>query len=124
MEPLVQIDFQGMEPVEHLRHSITKHIDDLKHRFGRITSCRVVVKGPTAHHRRGAYEINIRLALPDGREVNVARTPDQDERFIDPDFALSDAFNHARRRLQDQVRRMQGKVKRHENSRVPQDHQT
>jgi cold shock CspA family protein len=48
------------------------------------------------------------------REVNVGRTPPADERHSDLTFALNDAFKHARRQLQDQVRRAQGQVKHHE----------
>jgi len=46
--------------------------------------------------------------------VNVARTPTADERHSDPAFAVDDAFKHARRQLQDCLRRTQGQVKQHE----------
>ena len=114
METPVEIDFQGMKPVERLHQSITTHIADLEQRCGRITACRVVLKAPGGHHHIGLYEVNIRLALPNGREVNVARTAQQDERYTDVDFAINDTFKRARRRLQDHVRRMQGQVKAHE----------
>jgi hypothetical protein len=39
----------------------------------------------------------IRLALPDGCEVNVERTPSADERYADLDFALDNAIKRARR---------------------------
>jgi cold shock CspA family protein len=68
------------------------------------------------HHRTGGlYEVNIRLALPNGREVDIGRTPRADERQADLSFAINDAFKHARRRLQDHVRRLQGQVKQHES---------
>lgn len=112
METPIQIEFQGMEPVEHVRSAIAKHVTDLESRFGRVTACRVVLKSPGGHHRTGGhYEINIHLALPNGREVTVDRTPTADERQADVAFAINDAFKRARRRLQDQVRRMQGQVK-------------
>jgi cold shock CspA family protein len=114
METPVEIDFQGMAAQPRLRSAIDKHIGELEERFGRITAGRVVLKGPGGHHRIGLYEINIHLALPDGREVNVGRTPQKDERQSDLDFAINDAFKHARRQLQDHVRRMQGQVKQHE----------
>jgi len=114
METPVEIDFQGMKPVERLHRFITTHIADLEQRYGRVTACRVVLKAPGGHHRIGLYEVNIRLALPTGREVNVARTAPQDERYADVDFAINDTFKRARRRLQDHVRRMQGQVKAHE----------
>jgi cold shock CspA family protein len=109
------LDFQGFEPSSHLRERIAKQVGKLEDRFGRITACRVVVKGPGSHHRTGGhYEVNVHLSLPDGREVSVERTPDLDERYGDPLFAINDAFKRAGRRLQDQVRRMRGQVKLHE----------
>jgi ribosome-associated translation inhibitor RaiA len=83
MQTPVEIDFQGMQGTPALRTSIEEHVAKLEQRYGRATACRVVVKGPGAHHRTGLYEINIRLALPNGREVNVARTAQADERYSD-----------------------------------------
>jgi len=111
MQSPVQIDFQGMKPREALRAVIAEHVVGLEGRF----ACRVVVKAPSEHHRTGGlYEINIRLALPDGKEVDVGRTPRLDQRHADVHFALNDAFKRARRQLQDQVRRLQGHVKTHQ----------
>lgn len=115
MQTPVEIDFQGMVSNEELRNAIVKHIADLERRFSRVTACRVVLKGPGGHHHTGGlYEVNIRLTLPDGREVNIGRTAQVDERHSDLTFAINDAFKRARRRLQDQVRRLQGQVKIHE----------
>jgi cold shock CspA family protein len=115
MQTPLEIDFRGLEPAEHHRSAITKHVAGLEERFGRVTACRVVLKAPGERHRTGGlYEVDIRLLLPDGREVNIERTPKDDERHADITFAINDAFKHARRRLQDQVRRMQGQVKMHE----------
>lgn len=114
METPVEIDFQGMAAEPWIRDAIATHVSQLEQRFGRITAGRVVLKAPGGHHRTGLYEVNIRLALPDGREVNVDRTPQEDERQSDLSFAINDAFKHARRQLQDHVRRMQGQMKQHE----------
>jgi cold shock CspA family protein len=116
MQTTAQIDFQGLEATDQLRNHVARRIAMLEDRFGRITSCRVVVKGPGAHHQTGGlHEVNIHLSLPDGREVSVERTPKLDERHGRPLFAINDAFNRARRRLQDHVRRMRGQVKQHED---------
>lgn len=102
-------------PPRDVEKVVADHVAQLEERWGRITACRVVLKGPGLHHRKGGlYEVHIRLALPDGREVNVSRTPTEDERHSDLTFAINDAFKHARRQLQDQVRRTQGDVKQHE----------
>lgn len=115
MQTPVQIDFQGMNAKPDIRSAVSKHVEQLEERFGRITAGRIVVKAPSDHHRKGGlYEINIHLALPDARDVNIDRTPQADERYSELNFALNDAFKRARRQLQDQVDRMQGEVKQHE----------
>ena len=117
METPAEIEFQGMSASLEIQSEILKHVTDLESRFGRVTACRVVLKGPGDHHRKGGlFEVNIRLALPDGREVNVDRTPYADERHSDLAFAVNDAFKRARRQLQDHVRELQGQVKKHEGS--------
>jgi hypothetical protein len=114
METLVDIEFQGMQGTLADRELILTHIGKLDGHFGRITTCRVVVKAPTQHHRTGApFSVHIQLALPDGREVNVGRRPPLDEREADLRFALNQAFKRAQRALQDHVRRMRGDVKLH-----------
>jgi ribosome-associated translation inhibitor RaiA len=114
METPVEIEFQGMRGTAPIRQSISRHIAKLEDRFGRITACRIVVKAPTAHHQTGTpHNVHIRLALPDGREVNVGGRRSLDERDADLPFALNNAFKRARRALQDRVRRMRGQVKTH-----------
>lgn len=120
MQTPVQIDFQGIDAnAASTRETIEKHVARLEQFFGRITACRVVLKSPGEHHRTGGlYEVNVRLTLPDGREVNISRTPKVDERHSDLGFAINDAFHRARRGLQDQVRHLQGQVKQHEGQPV------
>lgn len=115
MQTPVEIDFQGMAPTATLQEAVAKHVSALETRFGRITSGRVVIKGPGGHHQTGGlYDINIRLVLPNAKEVDVTHTAQDDERYSRLDYALNDAFKRARRQLQDRVRRLQGKTKHHE----------
>lgn len=121
MQTPVEIDYQGLEANEQLRACVTRNISTLEERFGRITACRVVIKGPSDRHRKGgAFDVTIRLSLPQGREVDIGRSEgraeiaETDNRLLDPVVALNDAFKRARRRLQDQARRMQGHIKAHE----------
>ena len=116
MQTPVEIDFQGMDAKPEIRAADRRTCrQSSSSGSGRVTACRVVLKGPGGHHQTGGlYEVNIRLALPDGREVNVERTAQADERHADLTFAINDAFKRARRQLQDHVRRLQGQVKQHE----------
>src|SRR5512140_2568362 len=100
MQTPIEIDFQGMAANADLRTAIGERVTELEQRYGRVTACRVVVKAPGTHQRTGGlYEVNIRLALPEDREVNVERTAQADERHADLAFAINDAFKRARRQL-------------------------
>lgn len=115
MQTPVEIDFQGMDPTQEVRAAVDRQVAQLEERFGRITDARVVLKAPSGRHRTGGlYEISVHISLPDGREVNVGRVRQNDERFSDLNFALNDTFKRARRQLQDKVRELQGKVKQHD----------
>ncbi len=115
METPAEIDFQNMGPLPEVRDEIARHLEQLEKRFGRITACRIVIKGPGQHHQVGGlYEVNVHLAMPNAKDVSVARTPQNDERYANLPFALNDAFKRARRQLQDRVRRLQRQVKHHE----------
>jgi cold shock CspA family protein len=115
METPAEIDFLGGKPPAAIRDAIDAHVAALEKRFGRITACRVAVRQPTGHHHTGGlHEVSVHLALPDGRDVNIDRIAQDDERLADAAFAVNHAFKRARRVLQDRVRRMQGKVKTHE----------
>jgi cold shock CspA family protein len=117
METPLQIDVQGMTASADVRDAIDRHVRQLEDRFGRVTAGRVILKGPSGrHHTGGLFEINIHLALPDRREVNVGHTRQDDERYADLNFAINRTFKRARRQLRDKVRRLEGKVKLHEGA--------
>ena len=117
MQTPVKIDFQGMDANPDVRSKIVKHLIQLEERYSRITAGRVVLKAPGDHHHKGGlYEVSIRLALPEGREVNISHTAQNDERHSDLTFAIDDAFHRDRRQLQDQARKLQGQVKHHDDA--------
>lgn len=114
MQTPVQLEFESVVVSSEIRAAIDHHVAQLEKRFGRITACRVTLKGASNHHRTGGLkEVHVHLALPEGRAVNVTFTPDEDERRSDLTFAINDAFKRARRQLQDHARRLQGSVKQH-----------
>ncbi|MGC0394733.1 HPF/RaiA family ribosome-associated protein [Bradyrhizobium sp. USDA 241] len=112
MQTPAQIEFEHVTASPKLQAAIDGHIAELEKRYGRATAGRIIVRGPGDRHKTGGqYQVSIRLSLPEGREVNVGRTPKQDERYADLTFAVDDAFKRARRQLQDQVRVMHGQTK-------------
>jgi cold shock CspA family protein len=115
METPLKLEIQGLEPSAHVRGLIESDVGKIEKRYGHVTSCRVAIRAPGAHHRMGEpYSVAIYLALPNGREVSVSRTSKgADPRQADINFALHDAFRRVMRQLQDETRLLRGNIKQH-----------
>ncbi|MGA7873725.1 MAG: HPF/RaiA family ribosome-associated protein [Candidatus Binatus sp.] len=101
-------DFVLTEPMEQ---QIREKVADLGSYYDRITGCEVVVEGAVRHHHRGGpFRVRIRLTLPRG-ELEVNRHSAEDLAV-----AIRDAFDAARRRLEDHVRELRRQVKAHEEA--------
>ncbi|MFO1079044.1 MAG: HPF/RaiA family ribosome-associated protein [Reyranellaceae bacterium] len=112
METPLRITFQNTPSSDAVRALIEEQVAHLERIFDRITACEVHFKLPDGNHRTsGLYEVRIHLLLPGGVSIDVDRTPGLDERFSDAQFAVTDAFRRARRRLQDQAKMLRHEVK-------------
>jgi ribosome-associated translation inhibitor RaiA len=112
MRTPLRITFQNTPPSDAIRRLIEEQADHLENFFGRMTACHVVFKLPDGNHRTGGpFEVTVHVKMPGGHTVDVGRTPQRDERFSDPQFAVSDAFRRARRRLQDRAKVLRHEVK-------------
>jgi ribosome-associated translation inhibitor RaiA len=112
MHTPLRITFQNTPSSDAIRQLIEEQADHLEQFFGRMTACHVVFKVPDGNHRTGVpYEVAVHIKMPGGTTVDIDRTPGLDERFADPQFAVTDAFRRARRRLQDRVKVMRHEVK-------------
>ena len=99
METPLRLELHGIKASEHLDRLISVNLAKIEKRYGRATSCRVVVRAPNGHHRSGApFEVSLRIALPARREINVGHA--EDGRGTDLDFAVNDAFKRALRQLE------------------------
>jgi cold shock CspA family protein len=112
METPAEVEFTGIDPLPEVRAEIDRHIAQLEKRFGRITSCRVAVRGD-GKKNGSRFEVHIHLALPNHKDVSVDYSRPADLRSTQVRTALNDAFKRARRQLQDRVRRMERLVKHH-----------
>jgi ribosomal subunit interface protein len=108
MQIPLQISLHGIDSSDALYNAIRDKADTLERYSDRITSCRVVLELASRHKRKGReFNVRIDLKLP-GREVVVTREHDEDLQI-----ALREAFDAARRQLEDTVRVQRGDVKRH-----------
>ena len=108
MQRPVQISSRNFPLTEVMRATIQQRVDDLEHYFGRLTGCHVVVEASVHHHRRGGpFNVRIDLRTP-GAELSVNKQ-DADDLAV----AIREAFDSARRRLEDQLRELRHDVKTH-----------
>jgi ribosome-associated translation inhibitor RaiA len=110
----VKITFRHMETsaaVEARVHELTAHLGVFS---DRILSCRVVVDSPHRHHHQGkVFAVKVQLALP-GEDVVVDMERPQRDGHDDVYVVLRDAFDAAKRQLQQRMSSLRGDEKKRE----------
>lgn len=109
-----QITFRNLDPSESVRRQIEQRVAELGQYFDRIVACKVTVE--TIHPRRQEgrmFHVTVHLTVPGG-DVVVKRDPAKHHAYEDIRVAVKEAFDATRRRLEDYVRRLNGRVKTHE----------
>lgn len=114
MKQPLQIVFRDIPPSDAVEADVRKKAAKLDQVYDRIMSCRVVIEWPHGHHNKGRlYHVVIDLTVP-GEELVINRSAEKNHAHEDVYVAVRDAFNAARRKLQDFARRQRGKIKHHE----------
>ena len=113
MQLPLQITFRHMDSSEAVAARIRERAGELERFSDRIISCRVVVECRHPRRRQGnLFRIRVDLKIP-GREIAVGRDPAAHHSHEDVYVAIRDAFDAARRVLEDHVRERRGEVKLH-----------
>jgi len=139
MQLVPRVTFRGVNYSEALAADIADHVARLETYYPAITACHVVVEIPEHHHRSGnRFHVRINLSVP-GDEIVVTSSPSlhaelrdsgeqettkEDETSPERRYArvaIREAFEIARRRLQDFSRKQRGFVKAHATPTEPQD---
>lgn len=108
MKTPLQISLHGIAHSSALYDVIQEKAEKLDRFYGRITSCRVVLGLAGRHKRHGRqFTARIDLKVP-GAEIVINKEHDEDVQV-----ALRDAFDAARRKLEDFGREQRGDVKQH-----------
>ena len=99
-----QVTFDGIPVSDAVQQACWKEAEKLDRYYDRITSCRVVIAQPHTHHEQGnLFSVRVTLEVP-GETLAVHREPSQHHKSEDVHVALREAFDAARRRLQDFVK--------------------
>ncbi len=108
MQIPIQITFRDVPRSDALEAHIRQKAEKLDEFHSRIISCRVSVEELGKHQHQGRqFRVSIDLRIP-GREIVVNRDHDEDV-YV----ALRDAFDSAKRQLEDAAREMRADVKAH-----------
>ena len=114
MQIPLQTVYHNMEKSDAIEAKIREKVDKLEHFAPDIIRCRVTVEAPHKHHNKGnPYTVKIDITLPGG-EIVVSSHPGKNPAHEDLYVALRDAFDEARRQLEDFVRKRRGKIKHHQ----------
>lgn len=127
------VTFRGLARSDALEADIRERVRWLERFYPRIMGCRVLVEVPHRHHQDGRhFHVRIELTVPGGPPIVVSHEPSLHGRSKDVEAtaqrqedevegvlrhahaAVHQAFDAARRLLQDFARERRGDVKTHE----------
>jgi ribosomal subunit interface protein len=113
MQRELQISSRNFDLTPAIEKQVRERAEALELYFERLTGCRVVLEAPVRHHRKGGpFKVRIDMRAP-GAELSVTRQDAEDL-----SLAVREAFDAARRRLEDHLRELRHDVKTHEAAAV------
>jgi|SRR5271163_1695590 len=108
MERPLQITSRDFVLTDAMRALIEERVQALEQYYERLTGCHIVIEAPVHHHRHGGpFSVQIDLRTP-GAELAVTK-----QHADDLAVAIREAFDAARRQLEDHLRELRGDVKPH-----------
>jgi hypothetical protein len=132
-----QITFRGLSHSDALEADVRERVAWLEQFYAGIVRCRVLVELPHRHHQDGRhFHIRVELTVPGGAPIVVSHEPSLHGRLKDVEetahhkgmeienvhryaaVAVREAFDAARRRLEDFAREQRGAVKSRAPSRT------
>ena len=104
----LDLRFIGVTPSEAVKDTVHARLASLERICPDVTGWRVTVEQEHKHQHQGRpFAVRVDVTMP-GQEVAVSRVHDEDV-YV----ALRDAFDAARRKIEDVVQIRRGEVKRH-----------
>ncbi|MEW6676615.1 MAG: HPF/RaiA family ribosome-associated protein [Pseudomonadota bacterium] len=110
----LEITFRHMDTSEALETRIREKAEKLDRFYQHVMGIRVVVEAPHEHKHQGKlFHVRIDLTVPGGELVVSKGHHHQSHAHEDVYVALRDAFDVAKRRLEEYSRQQRGDVKAH-----------
>jgi ribosome-associated translation inhibitor RaiA len=109
----LEIVFHNVDRSHAVEDAVRERAAKLEQLAPDTTSCRVTIEAPHKHHQRGnLFSVRVDLHYPGGEAV-ATRSPADHHSHEDVYVAVRDAFDAARRQLQDTLHMRRGDVKHH-----------
>ena len=127
-----QVTFHGLKHRDDIESDIRERVSWLEQFYDRIVGCRVLVEVPHRHHHGGQhFHVRIGLTVAGGPPIVISHDPSLHGRLKDVEeealakeseidgerryarAAIHEAFDAARRKLEDFAREQRGAVKVH-----------
>ena len=107
MQRPLQITSRNFILTAPIETQIRKHVEMLETFSDRVTGCHVVLEAPNVHHHRKGGPFNVRIVL----DVPKTKLTVNHQNAEDLSIAVREAFDAARRKLEDHVRELRSVVK-------------
>lgn len=109
----IQISFRNVDPSEAVKTAIYEKIERLKKFQTKIVGCEVIVSSPHKHsHKSEIFHVEIRMGVS-GHDIFINRESEKDDAHRDVYIAIRDAFKALERKLEENLDRKKGMVKKH-----------
>ncbi len=109
----LQVAFHNMEPSAAVEAKVRERAAQLERVYDQVMSCRVAIEAEHRHQHKGyLYHVRVDVKVPEA-EIVASRAPAGHQAHEDVFVAVRDAFDAARRQLEDYARRRRGDVKTH-----------
>ena len=128
-----QVSFRGLPHSDALESEVRRRVAWLEQFYAGIIRCRVIVTFPHQHRHDGRhFQVRIELTVPGGPPIIVSHEPSLHQQLKDIEqeahhkeaeidtvrryagVAVREAFDAARRRLEDFARQQRGAIKTHQ----------
>lgn len=113
MQTPAQISFKGLQHSDAIEKDVRGKVQKLEQLYPDIVSCHVVIGA--SHQRRhqgNLYSVHIKLSVPE-KEIVVSHDQHDNQAHEDAYVVIRDAFDAAKRQLEDYSRVRRGQVKNH-----------
>ena len=120
MNTPIEIHFHGVERSEAVETRIAEKVRMLERHFDRMSSCRVGIELP--HHQKDKskiFQVKLEIGIPGHQNVVVSNESENDHAHEDINIAIRDAFDKAKRRLDDMAAKIKAPAKRERARRRP-----